>query len=129
MPALNDFLSRIQTDYSFYLQFQNSPQEALASYELTAEQRAALTESDPQLSGHLRQSASPLHTSTNFLPLESAEREFNPEAILKRTEVQQAVAQIRGTGAHTDRLMPILFLMEEIGRSEHEGRSTHCDFT
>jgi hypothetical protein len=125
MPALKDFLSRIQTDYSFYLQFQDNPQEALASYELTADQRAALTESDAQLSVLLGQSATPLHTTNNFLPLESTEPEFNPAVVLKRSEVRKTIEQILSSGAHSDRMRSILALMEEIGRTEHGKSAAH----
>ncbi|HEY4782203.1 MAG TPA: hypothetical protein VIH54_10325 [Chthoniobacterales bacterium] len=129
MPALNEFLSRIQTDYSFYLQFQNSPQEALASYELSAEQRTTLTESGALLSTHLRQGGTTLHTSTNFLPFESADPEFNSEVALERAEVRQVIAQIRRTKTDIDRLTSILALMEEIGRPEHGKPATHRRLT
>jgi hypothetical protein len=119
MPGLNEFLSRIQTDYSFYLQFQNSPIAALEPYELSAEERTTLTESGALLSTHLRQGGTTLHTSTNFLPFESADPEFNPEAALKRAEVRQVIAQIRRTNTDVDRLTSVLALMEEIGRTEH----------
>ncbi len=49
MPNLNDFLSRIQADHTFYLQFRQDPEEALAPYELSAEERTAVTESREQL--------------------------------------------------------------------------------
>src|SRR5438132_11667865 len=104
MRTLNDFFSRIQTDYSFYLQFQNSPERALAAYEVSAEQRAALAESGAQLSALLGQSGTPLHTTNNFLPLESTEPEFNPDAALKRAEVRKTIEQIFGAGTSTDRL-------------------------
>jgi hypothetical protein len=106
-------------DYSFYLEFQNNPEGTLAAYELSPEQRAALTESGTRLLMLLGQSGSPLHTTNNFLPLESTEPDFNPDEMLKRAEVRETVAQVLGSSAGADRLTPILALMEEIGGAEH----------
>jgi hypothetical protein len=58
MLDLNDFFSRIQTDHAFYVQFQRNPEEALASYELNAEEYAVLTESREQLWTHVGCSSS-----------------------------------------------------------------------
>jgi hypothetical protein len=47
---MSDFtavLDRVQGDYDFYVRLQSEPESALAEYELSAEERAALT--DPKL--------------------------------------------------------------------------------
>jgi hypothetical protein len=49
MPGFTDFVSRIQTDYAFYLQFRQNPREALASYKLSSEEQASVTAGGRQL--------------------------------------------------------------------------------
>lgn len=139
MPGLNDFLSRIQTDHVFYLQFRQSPQEALASYELSSEERAALTESGPGFSAQLARTMSVQEPSdvtvgasigvessvafkwiTNIGWIRTRETEptdltFDPEVALDQPEVQQTIAQIRSAGTHAERLAAIATLMEYIG--------------
>src|SRR5258708_10362048 len=74
MAKLNDLLSRIQTDYGFYLQicvlltFQKSPHAALAPYKLSSEERIALTESGAQLWAHLRHPIPTTQTSQGCAP-------------------------------------------------------------
>lgn len=125
MPGLNDFLSRIQTDYAFYLQFRQNPQEALGPYELSVEERATLAESDPQLpgSGTLLNRTSFTtdlgwsHTDLAWIHIRQTVRtdfDFDLETVLGRSEVQQAVMQIRGASSHTDRLAAVLTLIGHI---------------
>jgi hypothetical protein len=113
MPDFNDFLSRIQTDHAFYLQFRRNPQEALASYALSAEEGAALTKSGLQLLAFTG-SGETTHTSTTSALL-SADLEFDTASVVRRLEVQQAMAQTREASTHTDRLAAVLDLMEQIG--------------
>ena len=143
MANLNNFLSRIQTDYAFYLQFQNSPEEALTPYELSSEERSALIEVGLQLWNRLKQfmpcpnlpdrgseadvssaqssgsnwSISPLSTATTHyvLPDGSADLGLGPEALLARPEIQQTISKIRRSSAQSDRLASVLALMEHIG--------------
>jgi hypothetical protein len=115
MPNLNDFLSRIQTDHTFYLQFRRSPEEAFAPYELSAEERAALTESREQLRECLGQPNSYWKISCTHALLRSDECGFDVAAALARPEVQNIIGQIRKARRHADRLTPVLALMEEIG--------------
>jgi hypothetical protein len=115
MPGLNDFLSRIQTDYEFYLQFRKSPQEALTPYELSAEERSALTGSCAMLWDYFRASVFPLGTSHNIVALGSDKVEFNADAALSQPEVQRSIAQINDSGPHPDKSSAILGLVEQIG--------------
>src|SRR6266446_6164686 len=94
MQNLTDLLSRIQTDYAFYVLFKRSPIEALAPYELSAEERATLTESGPQISAWLGPKMPTLTGTKNFVSLGSTDLEFDPAAALRRLEVKQTVAQI-----------------------------------
>ena len=73
MPNLNDFLSRIQTDHAFYLEFRRNPEEALAPYGLSAEERAALTESREQLRTRLGQPDSHWKLSCTYSLIGSGE--------------------------------------------------------
>jgi hypothetical protein len=115
MPGLNDFLLRIQTDYALYLQFRRSPQEALASYELSSEERAALSESGSplweRLAGMMHHT---LSQSNHYLQLEG-DSEFSRAKALAGSQVQQTVAQIHCANTHTDRLAAVSTLMEQIG--------------
>ncbi|HXM27168.1 MAG TPA: hypothetical protein VN957_14190 [Chthoniobacterales bacterium] len=137
MAKLNDLLSRIQTDYGFYLQicvlltFQKSPHAALAAYKLSSEERIALTESGAQLWAHLRHPIPTTQTSqgwtfsevvrSEFIPTTQvgiasiANSQFDPTTALRQPEVMQTLARIHGASAHTDRLKPVLALMEQIG--------------
>jgi hypothetical protein len=139
MHDLNELLSRIQTDYEFYLEFERNPQQTLKRFELSAEEKAALTESAGQFSSTLgtimpglnpfaattqtsctqiRESrlAEPEFTPTTQTALARiAESEFDPTTALKRSEVNETIAEILAANADADRLAPMLALMEEIG--------------
>jgi hypothetical protein len=114
MSNLNDFLSRIQTDHNFYSQFRQNPEEALASYELSAEDRAALVESREQFWERLGQLDSHWKTSCNYVLLESGESRFDSAAALARPEVQSAINEIRKASVDSDRLRSVFALMERI---------------
>jgi hypothetical protein len=115
MQSLNDLLSRIQTDYAFYVLFKTRPLEALAPYELTAKERATLTESGPQVSAFLGPKMPTLTGTKNFVSLGSTDLEFDPAAALKRPDVQRTVAQICDASTPTDKSAAVLVLMEQIG--------------
>jgi hypothetical protein len=115
MPNLDDFLSRIQTDHTFYLQFRQNPEEALSGYELSAEERTVLAESPEQLRPRLGEPNSYWKLSCNYALLGSGERELTPVTAISRPEVQGSLSQIRKTNGYADRLALILALMEQIG--------------
>jgi hypothetical protein len=114
MPNFNDFLSRIQADHAFYLEFRRNPEVALAPYGLSAEERAALTESGEQLRARLGQLNSYWKTSCTHALLGSDEPGFNVGAALGRPEVQNTIGEIR-RATDGDGLAPVLALMEQIG--------------
>jgi hypothetical protein len=134
MPNLDDFLSRIQTDHAFYLQFRQNPEEALAGYELSSEELASLITRGRQLWSQLGQflpSAESLGPSsrtdfgfdqalkTNIAWIRirqsgSGSLDFSPEVVLRKPEVQQAISRIRGAGAHEDRVAAVLTLLEYV---------------
>jgi hypothetical protein len=139
MPGLNDFLLRAQTDYAFYLEFRKDPHGALAPYELSTEERAALTGSGAQLWEHLgRQTSHPeslgpdpvvdkgvgldpainwpiFTTQTSQAPARSDESAFDAAAVLSRPEVLETVARVRDARAHSERLAAVSALIEQIG--------------
>jgi hypothetical protein len=134
MPNFDDFLSRIQTDHAFYLQFRQNPEEALAGYELSAEERTSLITPGWQLWSQLGQfspsaeSLGPtartgfgidqaLKTNIAWIRIRrsgSGSLDFSPEVALRKPEVQQTISRIRGTGAHDDRVAAVLTLLEYV---------------
>lgn len=115
MPNLNDFLSQIQTDHGFYSEFRLNPEQALASYELTTQERITLTESREQLRARLGQLNSYLKTSCTHALLGSGELGFDVAEALGRPEIRNTIGEIRMATADQDRLPPVLALMEQIG--------------
>jgi hypothetical protein len=115
MPNLDDFLSRIQTDHTFYLQFRQNPEGALASYVLSAEERALVTESREQLWMRVGRSSSCWKIGCNYVLLGSGELDFNAKAALGRPEIQIAIDEIREASTDSSRLTSVLSLMEQIG--------------
>jgi hypothetical protein len=120
-PDLNDFFSRIQTDYEFYLLFRQNPQAALSPYHLSAQERAALSESgvdvgnDPRLPLRKR----PLNTlpiwRIHFSVPEAGDLEFDAAAAVDRAEIKQSLAQLRDAGSLNERLAVLETLMKDIG--------------
>jgi hypothetical protein len=120
-PGLNNFLSRIQTDYGFYLLFRQNPNEALGLYHLSAQERAALSESsvdvgnDPRLP--LGPAALPHSTSTTVhcLAPESGDLEFDAAAAVALPELKHSLAQLRHASLLNDRLLVLEAVMKYIG--------------
>src|ERR1700730_14849404 len=112
MPNLNDFLSRIQADHTFYLQFRQDPEEALAPYELSAEERTAVTESREQLWTPVGRSSSCWkYYSCNYVLLGSGELEFNAAAAYGRPEIRNTVDEIRMATVGSERSKSVLALV------------------
>jgi hypothetical protein len=115
MPSLEDFLLRIQNDYEFYFQFRQDPEKVLASFQLTPEERTAVSGSDRQPWEHVERSSSYWKIGCNYVMLESEELEFSAAAALGRPGVQHTIDKIRGASSTDQRLTPVLALMEQIG--------------
>jgi hypothetical protein len=120
--GLNKFLSRIQTDYEFYLLFRQNPQAALGPYDLSTQERAALSESgvdvgsDPRLP--LRASLLNLGrttVNTHFLAPKLGDLGFDAAAAVARAEIKQSLAQRRDADSLNDRLAVLETLMKYIG--------------
>jgi hypothetical protein len=115
MPNLNDFLSRIQTDHAFYLQFRQTPEEALAPYDLSAEERAVVPESCELLWTRLGRSSSYWKTNCIDLLLDSDEQDFSVDEALGRAEIRNTIDGIRKATLSDERLTAVLSLIEQIG--------------
>ena len=114
MPNLDEFFSRIQTDCSFHFRFRQDPEGALESYELSAEERAAVTGSRQQLWTRVGRSSSYWKIGCNCVMPESDELEFNPTAALGRPEIRNTIGEIKES-TRSDRLTPVLALIQQIG--------------
>jgi hypothetical protein len=134
MPGFTEFVSRIQTDYAFYLQFRQNAQEALASYKLSSEEQTSVTAGGRELWSQLGQflpdaeslgPASRVHfgidpalkTNIGWIRVRqsrSVDLDFSPEVVLRKPEVQQTIAEIRGTSVRNDRLAAVLTLLEYV---------------
>jgi hypothetical protein len=120
--GLNKFLSRIQADYEFYLLFRQNPQAALGPYHLSAQERAALSESgvdvgnDPRLPLRARLlNQGRITSNTHFLAPELGDLGFDAAAAVARAEIKQSLAQRRDAGSFNDRLAVLETMMKHIG--------------
>jgi hypothetical protein len=119
--GLNDFLSRIQTDYGFYLLFRQNPRAALGPYHLGTQERAALTESGVDVGNDLRLPLRPrllphsTSTTIHYLAPELSELGFDAAAAVRRTKIKRSLAQLRDAGSLDDRLAVLETLMRYIG--------------
>jgi hypothetical protein len=120
--GLNDFLSRIQTDYEFYLLFRQNAEAALGHYHLSAQVRAALSESgidvgnDPRL--RLRERLlNQMRTGgdRHYSAPEPGNLEFDAAAAVARAEIKRSLAQPRDADSLNDRLAVLETLMKYIG--------------
>jgi hypothetical protein len=115
MPNLDDFLSRIQTDHAFYMQFRQNPEEAVTPYELSAEERVVLSQPREQLWKRVGRSSSYWKTNCSHLLLGSAELEFSAAAALGRPEIRNTIDEIHKANMEGERLTSVLALIEQIG--------------
>jgi hypothetical protein len=120
--GLNDFLSRIQTDYEFYLLFRQKPQAALCPYHLSAQERAALSESNVDVGNDLRlrlrrRLLNTLRTGGDhhYVAPELGDLEFDAAAAVGRAEIKRSLVQLRDPGSLNDRLAVLESLMKYIG--------------
>jgi hypothetical protein len=118
---INDFkaaLARVQDDYDFYLSCRTNPQVALADYDLTAEERAALTDPD-QLADVLRKTLMPRNRPSITIKISGTHdwvnrtRKPKPKPPTTQSdEIQREVSVIRGAGSSQERTDAAVRLME-----------------
>jgi hypothetical protein len=119
--GLNNFLSRIQTDYGFYLLFRQNPQAALGSYRLSAREEAALSEAgvdvgnDPRLALRGKLLNLVFIWRTHFSANELGDLEFDAAVAVGRAEIKQSLARLGYAGSLDDRLAVLETLMKHIG--------------
>jgi hypothetical protein len=119
MSSLNNFLSRIQSDYGFYLRFRNNREKALAVFELTPEERAVLADFEKG-TGECGRSAfasgmSPNSTSSvHYSMRESGNVQFDRDAFLARPKIKETITQIREAGQPYNRRIALRTLIGEL---------------
>jgi hypothetical protein len=114
MPGLNDFLARLQTDYGFYFQFLERPEQALAPYQLTPEQRTAILRADVEPLGLLPKQIALLKMTVHFLSPESEAVDFDLTTSRARPEIQQAIDQIRVSNERGQRMLAVSTLIQHL---------------
>jgi hypothetical protein len=121
---LDDFkhaLARVQTDYAFYIDCQTNPAVALAGYDLSPEERSAL--SDPEkLAGvlkggigidQLRITISGTHDWVNRT--RPKKKKVTMSDVDRDAKVATEVQAIKTARTHEERTGAVLRLMEAIG--------------
>ena len=109
-------LARTQGDYDFYVQCQTDPRTALAGYELTADERATLTDPD-RLAESLRPGGILLRLPTITITI-SGSHDWVNVAAPKRGNTQMvalAVEAVRRASGAKAREESALQLMQAIG--------------
>ena len=109
-------LARIQSDYDFYIGCQTDPAATLAGYDLSPEERVAL--SDPAvLEGLLREDLRPRNIPSITIKISGRHDWVNRT---KKTQARQEpvvreVAAIKAAGSDQERTEAVLKLVERLG--------------
>jgi len=119
--VLNDFkraLGRVQSDYGFYIECQANPAVALADYDLTAEERSALT--DPATLGDLLRRGDVARALPRITVTIKGRHDWvNVAAGGPRNTADKMIARavdaIRRAGTHEERTQAAVGLMGLIG--------------
>lgn len=119
---LEDFkraLGRVQTDYEFYVQCQTAPAVALAGYDLSRDERAAL--SDPAMLAEVFEHGIGIDQLRFTITISGRHDWVNRAPRRPRvsgdddTTIAKAVADVKDARASDERAQAVLRLMEEIG--------------
>jgi len=109
-------LARIQSDYDFYIGCQTDPAVTLAGYDLSPEERAAL--SDPAvLEGLLKEDLRPRNIPSITIKISGRHDWVNrtPKKQARDDPVVREVAAIRAAGSDRERTEAVLRLVERLG--------------
>ncbi|MBD0324550.1 MAG: hypothetical protein ICV72_14380 [Aldersonia sp.] len=110
----NDFeraLARVQNDYEFYVECQTNPAEALAAYDLTPEERSALTDPEKlaeRLARGVRITISGTHDWVN----RAAPGKRTRDEAGRDAKIAAEVEAIRQAGTDAERTAAAVRLME-----------------
>jgi len=120
--VLEDFkraLGRVQTDYEFYIQCQSDPAVALAGYDLSRDERSAL--SDPAKLAEVFERGIGID-QLRFTITISGRHDWVNRAPRRRrvagdddATIEKAVAAVKQANADDERAEAVLRLMEQIG--------------
>jgi hypothetical protein len=118
MPMLDDFkraLARIQSDYGFYIDCQANSTVALAGYDLTADERSALTSAE-KLADVFREGAAILKLVVTFVGKHDwVNRAVQRDELTLDARVASEVEAIRRADTGKERTDAAIRLMELIG--------------
>lgn len=109
-------LARIQSDYEFYIGCQTDPASTLAGYDLTPEERSALT--DPgELARVLNEDLRPRNIPSITVKIVGRHDWVNrtPKKQQRHEPVVQEVAAIKSASSDEERTQAALRLIERVG--------------
>jgi hypothetical protein len=109
-------LARIQSDYEFYIGCQTDPASTLAGYDLSPEERSALT--DPgQLATVLKEDLRPSNIPSITVKISGRHDWVNrtPKKPPRQERVVHEVAAIKAASSDEERTQAALKLIERIG--------------
>ena len=111
---MSDFtavLDRVQGDYAFYVRLQSNPESALAEYELSADERAALT--DPKLLAEALQNTLPWRITIKISGTHDwVNRQPRPKKSPRTQLIESAAQLVRQAGSATARRESALRLIQ-----------------
>jgi hypothetical protein len=111
-------LARVQNDYDFYIGCQTDPDATLTEYDLSADERAALTDPD-LLAEVLRKDIKPRNAPSITVKISGTHdwvnRTRKPPKKLNVASIQREVQTIEQAGTNEERTEAAVRLMELIG--------------
>ena len=109
-------LARIQSDYEFYIGCQTDPGSTLAGYDLTPEERSALSDPD-RLARMLQEDLRPRNIPSITIKISGRHDWVNrtPKKHARQQPVVREVAAIKAAVSDEERVQAALTLIERIG--------------
>jgi hypothetical protein len=118
MASFTEALARVQSDFDFYVACQTDPDAALAEYDLSADERAALTDPDV-LAGVLKKELMPRNRPSITVKISGTHdwvnRTKKPPRRLDQKRIEREVQAIEGAATDEDRTLAAVRLMELLG--------------
>lgn len=104
-------LARVQADYTFYIDCQTRPEEALAGYDLTPDQRSTLADPD-RLADMLNRGVRITISGTHDWVNSSAPKKEAVQGPGRDARVAEEIQAIRRAGTHDERADAVVRLLE-----------------
>jgi hypothetical protein len=118
IASFTEALARVQSDFDFYVACQTDTDAALAEYDLSADERAALTDPDV-LAGVLKKELMPRNRPSITVKISGTHdwvnRTKKPPRRLDQKRIQREVQAIEGAATDEDRTLAAVRLMELLG--------------